>query len=117
MTSPAATTLPSSYGQWGASIREFGLDSNMLSGSLPQLYGMWTELPSVRLSDNMLVGTLPSSYGNQVGIGQADFSSNNLTGSVPSSYKNNWAYLGLDEDNLNTTARKRMITGTQPCGV
>ncbi|KAF7815677.1 MDIS1-interacting receptor like kinase 2-like [Senna tora] len=64
-------------------FRSLILESNQLSGSIPQEIGMLNNLQILNLSVNALSGRIPSSVGNLSKLQQLDLHSNNLNGSIP----------------------------------
>jgi hypothetical protein len=65
-------------------LTEFSLDSNQLSGSIPSELGNLSQLTDLWLSSNQLSGSIPSELGNLSQLTQLYFSRNQLSGFIPS---------------------------------
>jgi Leucine-rich repeat (LRR) protein len=85
-------TIPDSLGLLDA-LNSLVLGTNRLTGSIPTSLGNLTNLGanfgSLVLGSNQLSGTIPTSLGNLVNLSNVlDLSSNQLTGSIPTSLGN-----------------------------
>ena len=75
-------TLPAFF---STVTRSLDFDENQMTGSIPDTWGtMMPGLTIVALSGNMLTGTLPGIFGSLVNLTYLDVSDNLLTGTVPS---------------------------------
>ena len=64
-------------------VTQLNLESNRLTGGIPQALGSLTELEVLRLKDNSLTGKIPLELGNLHNLRVLDLSNNNLIGTVP----------------------------------
>jgi hypothetical protein len=86
--------IPSDLGLL-SNLQYFGLESNLLYGSIPSSIGRWTDLEHLYLqlqNGEKLTGQIPESIGKLHRLLFADFSYNSFTGELPSSI-GNWTDL------------------------
>ncbi|MFC1483702.1 fibronectin type III domain-containing protein [Candidatus Neomarinimicrobiota bacterium] len=69
-------------------VTSVNLQTNNLSGPLPESIGNLTALTSLNLGTNQLTDTIPSSIGNLVNLTNLSLENNQLTGEIPDGISN-----------------------------
>ncbi|CUG92915.1 GP46-like surface antigen, putative [Bodo saltans] len=81
------------------------INSNRLSGPLPESWGTMTKFTRLTIFSNSLNGTLPASWDTMSGLQTLTMSNNSLSGTLPPSWGNMpiLQTLSLDSNSLNGT--------------
>jgi len=77
-------------------IQTLNLDSWGLFGSIPESFGVLTELREVSLACNEIYGTIPASLNNLTNLVYIDLHGNDLTGDLPTPWQNSTNLLWID---------------------
>eukprot|EP00026_Physarum_polycephalum_P008896 Phypoly_transcript_08999.p1 GENE.Phypoly_transcript_08999~~Phypoly_transcript_08999.p1 ORF type:complete len:393 (+),score=30.13 Phypoly_transcript_08999:216-1394(+) len=77
-------TIPSDFGNLGASLRSLNLYSNNLYGTIPSSLGYLVDLEFIDISQNRFVGNLPNSMANLEKVEVFRVSENRMSGQFPS---------------------------------
>jgi Leucine-rich repeat (LRR) protein len=94
-------SIPSELGNL-SNLDALWLYDNRLTGSIPSELGNLSQLMSLKLDSNKLTGSIPSELGNLNNLWRLQLSNNQLTGSIPSELGNlsNLLQLWLDNNQL-----------------
>ena len=81
-------TIPTECGALTKLSTRFSLGANrLLTGTLPEWFGLCTGMKEFRVGENSFHGTIPESYGNNwEQIEQAWFQSNSFSGTMPAGF-------------------------------
>ncbi|XP_076893805.1 cuscuta receptor 1-like [Bidens hawaiensis] len=79
------------------------LSCNKLTGDIPAVLGLMTQIRGLNLSHNLLTGSIPLKLSNLTNIESLDLSSNNLTGRVPPELAklNSLSFFNVSYNNLS----------------
>ena len=105
---PDATDLGTLHGvtvDSSGRVLELRLDSNQLSGSIPEELGQLSSLSMLWLHNNQLTGTIPTELGNLTNLRWLYLYNNELSGEIPEELGqlSSLAHLRLDNNQLTGT--------------
>ena len=94
----------------GKRVKSVYLNSNGLSGKLPNALGNLTALQALSLNENNLASSIPGSLGNLKNLTHLDLSHNNLKQHIPASLGKlvNLKYLNLSYNQLSDSIRSSL---------
>ena len=77
-------------------LRQFDIDANTISGTIPPNFASMTQLEVLGLSHNQISGTIPAALGNLTELLVLFLQSNKISGTIPDSFRNFSRLLTLD---------------------
>ncbi|MBT6999253.1 MAG: M6 family metalloprotease domain-containing protein, partial [Prolixibacteraceae bacterium] len=93
-----------------SNLSSLNLSNNKLSGNIPSEVAEWENLSSLDLSNNMLIGMIPRGFGDLTKFEVLELASNKLTGRIPREISRllNLNYLNLSENELSGSIPKEI---------